>query len=255
MSQQSPARQAVRRIASGACAAALLVGAGWLAGCGGDDDGGGGMGGLKRSGGTDVEGGGAPPQRPVLPGARPAAAAAKKDDPNHPKVAPPTAAELARKKAAWEDFLQHRENPLATPSLDEGAPRAPRAPAPATPGMPADLDPRMKAWYADYNLVSTSVKLALSRYTRALAAHDGGALLAACGELKSATRRLLGDPAAFASPDPAVNQSLTAAYQGFQAAADSCLAGNSVGREAFIASSQQYLQRAADALRAYKLAP
>jgi hypothetical protein len=254
MSQQSPARKAVRRIASGACAAALLVGAGWLAGCGGDDDGGGGVGGLKRSGGTDVEGGGAPPQRPVLPGARPAPAP-KRDDPNQPKVAPPSAAELARKQAAWENFLQHRENPLATPSLDEGAPRAPRTPAPATPGMPADLDPRMKAWYADYSLVSTSVKLALSRYTQALAAHDGGALLAACGELESATRRLLGDPSAFASPDPAVNQSLAAAYQGVQAAADSCLAGNAVGREAFIASSQQFLQRAADALRQYHLAP
>jgi hypothetical protein len=255
-SQQSPVRRAARWAGSCACAAALLLGAGGLAGCGGDDEGGGGgLGGLKRGGGGgDIEGGGAPPPRPALPAAKPAVAP-KKEDPNSPKVAPQTAAELARKRVAWDDFLQHRENPLAAPALDEGAPRAPRAPVAATPGMPSGLDPGMKAWYSDYTVVSTAVKLALTRYTQARDARDERTLGDACRELESATRRLLGDPAAFASPDAAVNQSLRAAYQSFQAAAGACLAGQTAGRDSFIAVSQQHLQQAADALRPYQLAP
>jgi hypothetical protein len=250
---QFPARSVVRWLASCSCALALLLSAGWLASCGGDDDGGGGIGGLKRPAGGDIEGGG--PPRPGPPPAPAAAAPAKKVDPNAPKVAPPSAAELARKRAAWDEFQQHRESPLTAPAADDAGQRDPNAPLPQSPGTPASLGLKMKAWYADYNLVSTAVKLALSRYTQAHDSRDESSLRAACQELKSATERLLGDPAAFASPDAAVDQRLRAAYQDYQAGAASCIAGQAADRESWMAAAQQALKQAADALRPYQLAP
>jgi hypothetical protein len=208
-----------------------------LQACGGDDEPV-----AKKRGGGDMEDGGNAAPRPVIPG---------KPAPPKPVVVdtgvkPLSPAEYARKRAAWQAFERGQE------VVDGGGVAGTATPA---GGSAANLSPRMKAWYSDYNVVATSVKLALPRYEQAVQSGDAAAIAAACAELQSAASRVFSDPAALASPDLGVNRALSTAYRAYQMAADACTGGRVAERDTDMAAARQALAAATKTLRPYQLEP
>jgi hypothetical protein len=223
---------------------------------------------------------GAPPTLPSFlargAGTAPPAAAASPADgtasltgtgalePEH-DVAPPSSAELARKRAEWAEHerMQQQEEQNLQEWRRARAPAA-AAPVPKVGAAAADPDTErqearaaMRRWYAAYSTRSSAVTLALSRYGLATAEQppDEPRLTAACRELSRAAAAILADPRALAVPGANVSRPLATAYTEIQATAEACLGGRPDLQAGHFAAAQRALTEAAAALRPFGLAP
>jgi hypothetical protein len=185
-------------------------------------------------------------------------------EPEH-VVAPPTSAELARKREEWaehERMQQQQEQNLEewrrsrAPAATAPVPKVGAAAAVPDTGRQAART-AMRSWYAAYSARASAVTLALSRYGLAAAEQppDEPRLAAACRELSRSTVALQADPRALAAPSENASRALATAYAELQATAEACLGGQPDLQAAHFAAAHRALTEAAAALRPFGLAP
>ena len=201
-----------------------------------------------------------PPARPVAPESAPPGSL-----PLPHAVAPPSVDELQRKRAEWQEQQRQAEQSQA----EMEAWRRSRRPAESGPkvrvGTAAPTGPSeservaaaMRDWYGRYSLHAAAVSLALSQYGMAAntSADDPRRRLAACRDLKAASKALLVDPRLLQAPLDSVAAPLATAYAELEATADSCLSYRDADLASHLGAARRAMTQAATALRPFNMAP
>jgi hypothetical protein len=202
----------------------------------------------------------AAPAQPVAPESAPPGSL----PPPH-AVAPPSADELQRKRAEWQE--QQRMAEQAQSELQSW--QRSRRPADSGPAVrvgdaartgeseSARVARAMRAWYGRYSARSAAVSLALSQLGMASnsSTTDQRRRLAACRDLQSASQAMLADPQLLEAPIDTVSASLATAYTELKATADSCLAYREEDQSAHLAAARGAMAQAGAALRPYQMVP
>jgi len=207
----------------------------------------------------------APPGNPPPPSSLPAP---------H-EVAPPSAEELQRKRAEWQELQRTQDQARSeleawrrSRRLTESKRAVPRVGdgehsvivdygESKSAGESERVAGAMRAWYRHYSARSAAVSKALSQYGIAAAANppDPSLRRAACRELLVFSQALLGDPQALPAPLDNVSAPLSTAYTEIQAFASSCLASRQDEQAAHLEAAHRAMDLAGTALRPYRMTP